>query len=110
MLHRDYYSEGAIVLALLSLGQLVNVWAGSCTITLMMTGQQNALFFISLICSIGGVAGYLLLVPTYGAVGAAIIAMSVLILRNALSVFYVKSRCNMRVYMDLASIRALRNG
>ena len=39
-IYGKYYSEGAYVLSILSLGQLVNVAVGSCGMVLMMTGYQ----------------------------------------------------------------------
>lgn len=78
----EYYREGATVLALLSVGQLVNVWAGSCGLTLMMTGHQTAMMRITVFCGITMVALGLVLVGPYGAMGVAVAASAGLILQN----------------------------
>ena len=46
------YREGASVLAILAVGRLVNVFTGSCGITLMMTGHQKIVMTSTLIFSL----------------------------------------------------------
>lgn len=80
LVYGDYYRDGATVLALLSLGQLVNVWVGSCGLTLGMTNHQSLYMLISV--ASGGfavVAGGLVVGP-YGAVGVAVTAALGLVL------------------------------
>lgn len=50
IVYGDYYARGAVVLVILSLGQLVNVLAGSCNLVLVMTGNQNLSLRINLSC------------------------------------------------------------
>lgn len=59
----DYYREGATILALLSVGQFVNVWVGPCGQALMMTGHQG----FALAITVAG--GLLMIVLGVGAVG-----------------------------------------
>lgn len=59
----DYYREGATILALLSVGQFVNVWVGPCGQALMMTEHQG----LALAITVAG--GLLMIVLGVGAVG-----------------------------------------
>lgn len=46
-----YYRHGAMVLAVLGIGQLVNVGSGPCALTLMMTGHQRVMMRSVLVTS-----------------------------------------------------------
>ena len=37
----EFYVDAWVVLVVLSVGKLVNVWTGSCGVTLMMTGTPS---------------------------------------------------------------------
>lgn len=78
----DYYRAGAVVLALLSLGQLANVWAGSCGLMLAMSGHQTLLMVATGVCGAITVILALLVVGTYGATGVAAAAAGGLVLHN----------------------------
>ncbi|QIN77692.1 hypothetical protein GBA65_03265 [Rubrobacter marinus] len=80
MVYGDYYREGATVLALLSLGQLVNVWVGSCGLTLGMTNHQSLYMVISVTSGGFAVVAGSLAVGPFGAVGVAVSAALGLIL------------------------------
>jgi O-antigen/teichoic acid export membrane protein len=71
LLFGDFYREGAVVLALLSTGQLANVLVGACGAALTMTGHQR----LAMLITIGGglimVVGGLALVTPYGIAGVA---------------------------------------
>jgi len=83
---KEYIETGSIVLIILSFGQLVNCVTGGVGYTIVMTGRQN----LELANSIGlvflNVILNLLLIPRYGAVGAAISAGSSIVLINLLRV------------------------
>jgi O-antigen/teichoic acid export membrane protein len=80
----SYYRDGAAILALLSIGQLVNVWAGSCGITLMMTGNQVTMMVVASICGAITVGIGIMVVGQYGATGVATAAAASLVLQNIL--------------------------
>jgi O-antigen/teichoic acid export membrane protein len=71
LIYGDYYSAAWTVLALLSLGQLVNVWVGSCGMVLTMTGHQVTMMVLMVISGGLTVAAGLLVVGRYGATGVA---------------------------------------
>lgn len=82
LVYGEYYRPGATVLVLLSVGQLVSVWVGSCAITLAMTGNQSLLMGITVTCSVATVLAGLALVEGYGAEGVAVAAAGGLALQN----------------------------
>jgi O-antigen/teichoic acid export membrane protein len=67
----DYFREGAAILALLSLAQLVNVWSGAGTLTLSYTGHQATLMTLSVVGGAVTIMAGLAVVGPYGATGVA---------------------------------------
>lgn len=65
------YRVGATVLALLSVGKLVNVATGSCGVTMGMTGHQTKLMTITIATSVLTVGAALLVVRPFGTLGVA---------------------------------------
>jgi O-antigen/teichoic acid export membrane protein len=84
LIYGAYYSAGAVVLALLSLGQLVNAWAGSCGMTLVMTGHQRTMMNITAASGIVTIAAGIGVVEPYGITGVAVAAAAGLTLQNVL--------------------------
>lgn len=76
------FVEGALTLQILAAGQLVRMASGPLGAIILMTGNQRwsiTYTTASVICCVGLVA---LLVPQYGAVGAAIATTATVIVRN----------------------------
>lgn len=48
LVYGAHYAQAAIVLAILSFGQLVNVWSGSCNLVLAFSGHQKQLMQLTL--------------------------------------------------------------
>jgi O-antigen/teichoic acid export membrane protein len=71
LLYGDAYRDGAVVLALLSTGQLVNVLVGPCAAVLTMTGHQRTAMLITVAGGLVIVVGGLVLVGPYGIDGVA---------------------------------------
>lgn len=76
------FRDGATVLALLSLGRLVNVLTGSCGVTMNMTGHQNVLMTITIVTSLLTVGGGLLVVRPFGMTGVAMVVATGTIVQN----------------------------
>lgn len=83
------FTDGTYVLTILSLGQLGNVLAGSVGLLLMMTNYAkkaaNSLFFSLLL----NIVLNLVLVPSFGAEGAAIATSVSMILLNLVNIYWV---------------------
>lgn len=98
----EFYRSGATALALLSVGQLVNVWSGSCGLTLMMAGQQITMMVITIICGLLTIGGSLWIVQDYGTTGIAAIAAATLILQNVLMLLYAKKKVGVWTHAKFA--------
>lgn len=101
IIYGDYYTAGASILIALSVGQLVNVWSGSCGYVLMMTGHQVVMMKISVFCGMIAVALAFYLVPGFGGLGAAISASVALIVQNLLMLFAVRQRLGIWTQIDI---------
>ncbi len=66
------FKAGAPALQLLALGQIINVGTGPCRWLLNVTDRQHLNVFSGLIALFAGVVLGLILIPRYGAIGAAI--------------------------------------
>ena len=86
----DFYMQAAGVLAILSAGRLVAVWTGSAGVTLMMTGHQKSLMYITVFSGIASVTADLLLAPHFGKVGVAIGTATTQAMQNILQVLLAK--------------------
>jgi len=71
LVYPEAYGQGALVLAVLSIGKLVRVATGSGSLTLIMTGFQNQLMRITIVCAVLTVGSAVLLVQRFGGVGVA---------------------------------------
>ncbi len=69
-----YYREGATILALLSMAQLVNVWTGAGTITLSFTGHQATMMTLTIAGGLVTVVAGLAAVGPFGTTGVAMAA------------------------------------
>lgn len=84
------YTDAAGVLQLLVVAQVINVFTGSVILLLLMVDKQRvARNILVLSVIIGGILS-LVLIPPYGAVGAALSLLACLALQNLLAVYVVK--------------------
>lgn len=104
LVYGSFYAEGAPVLAVLCIGQLVNVWSGSCNITLLMTGHHRLVFRINLACSVLTLAALVVLTRQFGAMGAATATSAGLCLGNVVNVWVVKRELGVWTTPDLDAL------
>jgi O-antigen/teichoic acid export membrane protein len=83
------FVEGATVLAILGLGQFINVATGSVSYLLMMTGRERLMRNIVVASAVTHVAVNAVLIPRLGAVGAAIATALSLAIMNLTGVVVV---------------------
>jgi len=100
-IYGDYYREGAIVLSILSLGQMINVGVGSCGLVLMMTGNQSRMMFITLISGVVTVTGCVASVRLFGFVGVASAATLGIAMHNLLILRAVHQKIKIWTYIRL---------
>ena len=87
----DYYREGALILALLSIAQLVNVWTGSGSIALSYTGHQTAMMALTVGGGLATVLAGLAVVGPYGVNGVTV-AVAVGIVGYNLALWFATKR------------------
>lgn len=100
----EYYATGSAILLILSLGQLVNVWCGSCGNVLMMTGHQVLMMKTSVMCGILAVLLALFLAPEYGGPGVAASMSIGIMLQNTLMLLAVKRHLGIWTHLDMRLI------
>lgn len=89
------YRDGGKLVALLSLGQLVNVWAGSSGITLMMTGHQITMMKITVLNGLFTFGLAAILATLYGGMGVAFAASMGTIIQKIVMLVVVKTKTGM---------------
>jgi O-antigen/teichoic acid export membrane protein len=90
VLYGAYYRDGASVLVLIGLGQLVNVLAGTGLLVLMLVGKQVHSFLISLVSGLCLIAGCLYAASQYGIQGVALVVSLVLALQAIVVLLVVR--------------------
>jgi O-antigen/teichoic acid export membrane protein len=106
------FTAGAGVLALLSLGKMVNVLTGSCGVTMSMTGHQSALMGITLFTSACTVCGCLLVVGSGGMIGVAAVVCGGTVFENLAMWLVTKHLTGMWTHVgmpEVGDIKALFN-
>jgi O-antigen/teichoic acid export membrane protein len=83
------FADGAATLQILSVGQFVNVAAGSVGVLLVMSGHEREYRNVQIIAACVVLVLNVMLIPSHGAVGAAIAATSALIVQNILFGYFV---------------------
>jgi O-antigen/teichoic acid export membrane protein len=87
-----FYRNGASVLAILCLARMVGVAAGPCANTLMMTGHQRTMMWITVGVAVASVASGIVMVHLFGTVGVASSTCLGQILQNGLALVFVHRR------------------
>ena len=101
LIYGDYYREGAIALTILSLGQLVRVWSGSCGMVLMMTGHQTRMMAITICCGLLTAAIAVSLIRSYSFIGVASATAFGTMTQSLLMVFSVKQKIGLWTHIRL---------
>lgn len=91
-LYGPAFVAGALPLAILAAGHLVNVAAGPVVLLLTMTGHERESAVGTLVALAATVALTVLLIPRWGATGAAVASVTGFLMRNALHSWYVFRR------------------
>jgi O-antigen/teichoic acid export membrane protein len=103
----EFYRAGAQMLLTLSLERAVFVWTGSCAITLMMTGHDRSVLWITLFTGVLTVVGCLVGARIWGALGVAVGAAFGSSVRNLLMWDAARRLCGIRTDVDLLHLRPM---
>ena len=109
LVYGQHYRSGGLTLAVLSVGQLVNVSAGLCGLVLAMTGHQRVLLRITALTLLATVALLAVAVPGWGAPAAALVAALGLAAQNIWTAAATRRLTGMSSYASpLSVVRAVR--
>lgn len=86
------FAHGAAVLQILAIGQFVNVAMGSVGVLLVMSANEREYRNVQIVSALLALVLNVVLIPNYGAVGAAVSAASALVVQNVLFGYYVWRR------------------
>lgn len=86
------FAAGGSMLAILLLGQGVNVLTGSVNSILMMTGNEKAVKNIAIVSGGLQIAFLLVLIPLWGGIGAAIATSTTIVVMNAAAAIAIRKR------------------
>jgi len=100
MIYGPSFLQASGILLFLSVGQMVNVWAGSCGLTLMMTGHQIEILVITLLTGFVTTIMALITVQPWGGLGVAGSAMAGMILQNSAMLGMTYRRVGIRTDMS----------
>ena len=104
LLYGPVYIEGASVLVILSIGQLVNIWSGSCGLTLMLTNQQKAMMYITILSGLINIILAISLVSKIGILGVAVAAMISLSFQNIAMLLKVRQSIGIWTNISFSSM------
>ena len=99
-MYGDYYSRAKLLLVLISAGQFVNTWSGSGMVTLMQTGNQRAVMYISVVFGTLILAGSVFAVKWSGVSGVALVAGMGIAMQALFVLFWVRRKTGMWTYGD----------
>jgi O-antigen/teichoic acid export membrane protein len=88
------FMQGGLVLSILAVGQFVNVATGSVGYLLTMSGNEKLMRNNLIVCALFGVVLSIVLIKSYGIVGAAIAGSVTLAIQNLIAVFLVWKKLN----------------
>lgn len=107
LVYGNYYREGAVVLALLSIGLFVSVCAGCCGIVLSYTGHQKTQMTITIATSAATLIAMLATAEPYGIAGVAMSKTAGQVLQNGIVLLVVKQKTGMWTHVGFKGISQL---
>ncbi|MBA3474880.1 MAG: oligosaccharide flippase family protein [Rubrobacter sp.] len=108
LVYGDYYREGAMAMALLSVGLLTTVWTGSGGYALMMTGHQKTYMVVTVGSGVVTFVAMVAAVGPYGITGVAVGRLAGWMLQNVLTVLMAKQKTGMWIHPSFRIADLLR--
>ena len=104
LVYGNYYREGAVVMALLSIGPLVSVCVGVCGVMLSYTGHQKTQMVITIAVSAATLIAMIATAKHYGIVGVAVSKTAGQVLQNGIVLLVVKQKTGMWTHVSFRGI------
>jgi O-antigen/teichoic acid export membrane protein len=92
------FSNGATTLQILSVGQFINVAMGSFVMLLVMSGREREYRNVLMVSTLVVLTLNVVLIPKYGAIGAAIATTSAIVVQNILFGYYVRTKLGILIF------------
>jgi O-antigen/teichoic acid export membrane protein len=108
LIYGPFYTQGALVLAILSISRLVAVWTGSCGVALLMTGHHRSMMQLTVVCGVINVGGAIVAAANFGMVAVAIATASATILQNVVQLILARRLIGIWTHAYLSPFRVLR--
>ncbi|MEC8333428.1 MAG: MATE family efflux transporter [Verrucomicrobiota bacterium] len=89
-LYGEAFVNASLILCIIAVSQAVNVATGPASQLLNMTGNEQLMKKIALCTNAVGLLLYLILIPFFGGIGAALALSFVLVFENLITLFYVR--------------------
>jgi len=105
-----FYGSGGEILAILSIGQIANVFVGDCGTLLIMSGHQRDLMAMSLVGCAVAVGGGIQLSAMFGAIGMALATAAGTITLQFGMLIAARRRCGIWTYVNFADMWTLIRG
>jgi len=97
-MYGEEFKEGGLLLAIMSIGQFINVVSGSVGYLLIMSGNEGIVKNIVLFIAVLSTILNFIFIYNYGAIGAAIGMSISLSVQNVISVYFVRLRLKINMY------------
>lgn len=108
-LYGEYYKKGAMIIIVMSLGQLINVSMGLCGPTLNVLGFQKINMYIYGAVTIIALTSCIIFAKDYGAISIAYIISVAWALQGIITLIFVKYLTGMWTHIDIvASYKAIK--
>jgi O-antigen/teichoic acid export membrane protein len=98
-----YYESGATLLAILSIGQLANVFTGSSAFTLLMTGRGVAAMWIACATGVAATVASFAAVRAFGATGVAWAISGVTVVQQLVTLLVVRGLVGVWTHASLGA-------
>lgn len=95
VVYGDRYSQGVMVLVILSIGRCAAVACGAPSITLAMTAYQNTVMKVVMVASTITLLAYFVVAPRAGSAGVAMVTGLSIALQNIVMLYMVRKRLSM---------------
>lgn len=108
LVYGGFYEAGAKILVVLAIGQMVNVWSGSCGFALNMTGHHKILMLVSLCVGLLVLVGSIFGAKSFGGTGVAIVVAGGYVIQNLTLIIVTRLKLGIWTQMDFRLVKAIR--
>lgn len=109
ILYGSFYASASTALLFLGLGQIINVWSGSCGLALVMCGHQRYMLLSTVVSGLLSICLTYFLIGTYGITGIAFANFVSLTVQNLLFLWFTRYKIGIWTHFDFFIVFNLKN-